>query len=480
MSPTSTAADRRLLFAGALFATLLLLAWLSHGRGIIRDDPQRNIVIPQQLLMPLTLQAAYNEEEIWFRYRWPAERPHIAMDMLRFDGQHWQRHGTSPVGQDPDGLYEDRLTMLVDDGRVAEFRLFGGYITAHGGQRFMSDAVDAANVRAHPHLGATLGASDVRKYLPATRQAPHDWDALVDADTLARQRQAGYFLDLWHWRAHRSNPVGMADDQHVAEYRLNDSGRGTFSSNQDSDTGLPHFMFDPSLGQPALRWSEITTTTDFDSRYFLSRDQAVPFDPQHPWQVGDTLPRLLLQHADGSRGAIRVVGSARWQDGHWELVLARALDTGFPLEDKILHDQGSYDLAVAVHRDASGSRWHYVSLPFQLGLGRDATLRADRFAGSAPDWSQRSSLELTLFYPGQVTYASLLSRRHAGAKAMRQGIPARARHSEQQLAHYAVEGEFRQQITRQWLWTLSAGLLLIVGFAATLFSLLPRPARSTS
>ncbi|PKO62998.1 MAG: hypothetical protein CVU24_01340 [Betaproteobacteria bacterium HGW-Betaproteobacteria-18] len=44
----------------------------------------------------------------------------------------------------------------------------------------------------------------------------------------------------------------------------------------------------------------------------------------------------------------------RWADGFWDVTLTRKLDTCHPLDDKILHDQGAYAVAFAIHRNASG------------------------------------------------------------------------------------------------------------------------------
>ena len=38
-------------------------------------------------------------------------------------------------------------------------------------------------------------------------------------------------------------------------------------------------------------------------------------------------------------------------------------------------------LAFAVHPQATGGRWHYVSLPYTVGLGRAADINAARFEG---------------------------------------------------------------------------------------------------
>ncbi len=445
------------------------LAWVTQGNGVVENDLERNIHIPDPLTMPLQVQAAYDDERIFFRYRWPAERPHVYHDMLRNEDGEWVRHGSSRPGPNPDGTYEDRVTMLVDDGGVPDFGRYGGYVTVGDRMRFFSDSASPGEVAEDPHLGAELDASDVRKYLPATRERVDDWRDVVDADTLAAQREAGYFLDLWHWRAGRSNPIGASDDQWVGEYRFGDDGSGPYTTNWDAETEQPRWMLDPDkVGRRALRWEDVISgEVDFDGVYYLSEDNRTEFDPDHDWQDGDVIPRRLLREPSGSRGSLAVHGQARWEDGHWDVTLVRELDTGHPLDDKILRDQGLYDIGIAVHRDATGSRWHYVSHPFTLGLGREADIPAVAFDGDGPDWGE-DWFEMTLFYPGQVDWPLLTSRAHAGAEDIAEGTPVRARHSEVQLAHYGVEMEFNDAIIAQWRLTLIAGLLAILGVGLAL------------
>jgi hypothetical protein len=445
------------------------LSWITQGTGVVGNDLERNIWIPDDLTMPLQVQAAYNGERIFFRYRWPAERAHVYHDMLRYEGGNWVRHGASRVGPDPDGTYEDRVTMLVDDGGVPDFGRYGGYITVGDRMRFFTDSASPAEVGAHPHLGETLGLTEVQKHLPETRRDAADWRSVVDAETLAAQREAGYFLDLWHWRAGRSNPIGVSDDQWIGEDRFGDAGQGPFTTNWDGATGQPRWMFDPeSTGIHALRWEEVQADqVDFDGIYYLSRAMAVEFDPDHDWQDGDVIPRRLLSEGQGSRSDISVHGNARWADGHWDVTLVRDLDTRNPLDDKAFREQGVYDIGIAVHRNATGSRWHYVSHPHSLGLGRHADIQAQRIDGDSPDWSD-DWFEMTLFYPGQVDWPLLISRAHAGAPDIAAGKPVRPRHSEKQLALYGVEMEFNDAITGQWWLTLFAGLLAMLGVTLAL------------
>jgi hypothetical protein len=452
-----------------IFVLALLFSWVFHGTGVIKNDLQRNIYIPETLTIPLQVKAAYNGDKMFFRYRWPAKEPHIYHDMMKFQDGAWERYGKSVAGPQPQGIYEDRVAMLVDDGAVSEFERYGGYITIGDGMRFFTNEAKKEAVEAHPYLGKQKKQEEIGKHLPETRVDITDWTSVVPEAQLEAQRKAGYFLDLWHWRAHRSSPIGKSDDQVIAEARYSDEGKGPFFDNWDKDTKRPKLMFDPAkVGKVALAWDDIANRKlGFDDLYYLREDQAKPYDPNYAWKNGDTLPRRVLRPGEGSRADISVQGKARWQDGYWEVTLVRAMDTGHPLDDKIFIDQRLYSVAFAVHRDAFGSRWHYVSLPKRLGLNRQADFQAVRFAGAEPTWEQ-DWYDVTLFYPGQVNWPLLNSAMHAGAQDIQRGVPVRYRHNEIQLAHYGVEMEFFDAIRRQWLYTLLAGLLLIAAFGLAL------------
>jgi hypothetical protein len=457
----------------AIFVAVLGLAWFTHGTGVIKNDISRNIFVPDQLTMPLQVKAAYNGTDILFRYRWPAKQPSIYHDMIRFEGGKWVRYGDSVPGPQPQGIYEDRLTMLVDDGSVPEFARYGGYVTVGDRMRFFTNEAKPQEVKAHPYLGQKRNQTEVGKHLPATRSNINDWASVVPEDQLAALRKAGYFLDLWHWRAHRSSPIGASDDQYVFELRGSDAGKGPFATNWDAQKQQPRFMLDPQkAGKRALNWDDlIQRKLGFDDVYYISEENAAPFDAGHAWKEGDTIPRRLLQKPSGSHGDIKVASAARWENGYWTLTLRRAMDTGSPSDDKIFVDKRTYDVAFAVHRHTYGSRWHNVSLPYTLGLGRDADIVAARFDGNEPKWDQPWT-NVTLFYPGQVSWPHINSEQHAGAESVRKGVPVRYRHSESQLAYYGVEREFAASIRQQWLYTMLAGVLLIAGFAIALNLLL--------
>ena len=458
-----------------VFLAMLLLAWMFHGTGVVKNDLKRNIYIPETLTIPLQVKSAYNGDKMFFRYRWPAKQPSLYHDMLKFQGGEWKRYGASVPGPQPQGIYEDRMTMLVDDGSVPEFEKYGGYITVGDRMRFFTNEAKKEEVGAHPYLGKQKKQVEVGKHLPETRTNPADWKSVVPEVQLKAQRQAGYFLDLWHWRAHRSNPIDKSDDQVIAEARYGDEGKGVFFTNWDKDKKQPKLMFDPAkAGRAALNWDDLANRKlGFDDLYYLREDQAKPYDPKRAWNDGDTLPRRVLRAGEGSRTDIAVLGKARWKDGYWDVTLTRKMDTGHPLDDKAFVDNRVYSVAFGVHRHSFGSRWHLVSLPKRLGLNRQADFQAVRFEGVEPKWEQ-GWYDVTLFYPGQVSWPLLNSSKHAGAENIKKGIPVRARHSEIQLAHYGVEMEFADAIRHQWLLTLLAGVLLIAGFGVALNLLLAR------
>lgn len=434
-------------FIGGAFILSVILSVAFMAQGVVRDDHDRNIAILDDLLMTLQVKAAYNEDDIFWRFEWDAPEASWYHDSLVYRDGEWAREGRSPVGPEEFGLYEDRLTFFVDDGSVEFFAQYGGFITIVSDMRFMTRDVSTDEAQQH------IGRDDVRKFLPDTRTDPHDWRTLRPEEELEALHETGYFLDLWHWRAHRANPIGFADDQYVSWYRLSDEGDSPWLINWDEEAGQPTHMFDPELtGQHAMRWERIIERGyTQDDHYYLSTETAVPFDPDHQWQEGDVLPRRVLREPTGSRGDIWATGV--WDEGKWKVDLVRALDTGNPRDDKILMPLGKYDVAFAVHAQSTGSRWHYVSMPFTLGLDREADIRATRFNGDAPDWDEIEWTEIKLFYPGQISWDHIYSEAHAGYEDMQRQAAWDTVHDEEKLAIYAVESEFRGEIRRQWMGT---------------------------
>ena len=399
-------------------------------------DPASGIVTPDEVAFDIEVSAAHDGENIYLRYEFPTPLPAFYHDYLVYRDGEWLRAGRSPVGTEPHGLYEDRITMLLDDGSVKGFANQGGWLTCHDDLRepFMygAEADQSDRVEAHPVLGEVYGESDVRKYLPQSRDTGPDWFGQFDGweamspdrvDEYEQRREAGVFLDLWHWRANRSDPVGYSDSQHVFQHRDGDSGDSPFIS-QGADP--PEYMLDPDTtptGRPALDWDTVQEMGySWESGdWYATTDEIVEFDPDYDWQDGDVIPRRFVNpEPSGSRGAITadsqlVDEGDQWR---WTVELTRAFDTGYPTEDKVLRPGRTYDAAVAVHRLATGSRWHFVTMPFTIGLGVPADVTAEQFEGAAPDWDAIEPTTMTAMYPGQTSWQRV-SERHAGGSEIR-------------------------------------------------------------
>ena len=142
------------------------------GQEIARD----RVAIPtdwdEPLTKPLQVQAAYNDEDFFFRFQFPSKHPGIHHDQMVFEGGKWVRHGRSAVGSVPDGLYEDRLAVHVDDGAVRGFSTQGCWTACHSDLRdpFMYAAPDSDEVGANSYFADVIKKTDTRHYIPDSRQ----------------------------------------------------------------------------------------------------------------------------------------------------------------------------------------------------------------------------------------------------------------------------------------------------------------------
>ena len=330
----------------------------------------------------LELQVAYDADNAYFRAQWKTngKAPGEGYPTYRFDGREWKSFGaprlSAPAykGEQP-AVYEDRFSMMIDDGSVPNFATQGCWITCHNGSRDAPKQASAAEVAAHPFYQA-IKRADVRKYLPATRTDPlAAWDKPVSVEEVNKQKAEGKFLDLIQWRAHRTNPIGQADDGYVLEWRNFDAGSNAFASNMDPKTKQPRFMFDEKkAGRKALGEADVGKPG-----FILLRDQnAVPFDPSAGWKAGDVLPQYVVSDklATGS-AADNKQAKGTWKDGTWTVVWARPLNLK-NADDKALTEGKSYTFGFAVHDDNITTRGHHISFPVTVGFGAQAAIQATR------------------------------------------------------------------------------------------------------
>jgi hypothetical protein len=334
----------------------------------------------------LKVQAAYDDKNAYLRFQWKTDNPYPGTEhqYLRFDGKEWKVWGYPKLdkvvqeGKQP-GIYEDRMSIMLDDGKVAGFAKQGCWLTCHDGSRDAPKQFTKEEVAANPLLTA-IKKNDVRKYLPETRTDPSDWKTGKTVEEIAKLKAAGYFVDLIQWRAHRSHPVGMTDDGYVLEFRNGDAGKDPFSGNADKATHQPKFMWDEkkvgykSIKAPDLRKGE----------HFLIREQnAVPFDPNAGWKEGDMIPDYITSREDAKGSAADNNAISSWKDGVWTVVMIRPLGLTND-DDKTLKAGGVYNVGFAVHDDNITTRGHQISFEKTLGLGVKKGTKVDINAVKLP------------------------------------------------------------------------------------------------
>ncbi len=148
-----------------------------------------------------------------------------------------------------------------------------------------------------------------------------DWD--ISEDKMGTNNP-GETIDVWHWKAARTNPMGNADDKHWVDLtqgkeityegeiklttRLADSGSGFYSGNKEA--GLPKFMHNNDPGA---------------NMAFLFTEEAIGFDSYANWKDGDTIPGYVLKQGSGSRAD--VITAAAYSGGTWVVEFKRSLIT---------------------------------------------------------------------------------------------------------------------------------------------------------
>ena len=344
------------------------------GEKIVKGGPLEPVPVKgKNGYIALKFQAAYDAKNAYFRFQWPtaAKYPGTEYPYYRFDGKEWKIYGFPRLdqvvqeGKQPP-LYEDRMSLMIDDGKVPGFAQQGCWLTCHTGERDMPGEASKDDAQ------KAIKKNDIRKYLPAARNDPSDWSTAKSPEEIAKIKAAGGFADLIQWRAARSNAIGGVDDGYVLEFRNFDSGKNHFASNMDAKTKQPRFMFDAAkFGSKAVTADQLRKKDN----YLIKDVNGIPFDANAGWKEGDMLPRYFLQPKDVTGSAADNKGTGTWKDGVWTVVMIRPLGLAND-DDKSLKDGGVYSIGFAAHDDSITTRGHHVSFPKTLGFGVKADIQA--------------------------------------------------------------------------------------------------------
>lgn len=180
---------------------------------------------------------------------------------------------------------------------------------------------------------------------------PYRWDDAVQAYSRTKQLEdrfavtlamtgdfsesklsgAEFTADVWHWKASRSDPAGVAHDK---MWRVS---RTEFPKAKKFKTADGQTVY---IARPSDKGDRLYRPVKYESR------------------AEDVMPRYEVNLAPvGSIADVQAKGM--WRDGRWYLEMSRKLDTGNP-DDAVIPQSGRIEIAVAAFNDVDG-RYHSTS-----------------------------------------------------------------------------------------------------------------------
>jgi hypothetical protein len=255
--------------------------------------------------------AVYNDDSLYFLFRWVDPTRSVIKQSWHFDGEQWVHLKGN----------EDRIALLFEITRINKFATKGCAVTCHS----------------PPDV-------DREQWKLATKTAAERGD-------------------LWHWKAARSDPYNYADDAWLTvggrpsgSYRetgrVKDRGEGGDIKNQTEDKSRPLYMQNPSK-EPSVPG-------------FLLLEEAVKITDYSIFKAGDIIPFRLPKKPSGSRFDVKAL--SRHANGAWTVMLSRKLDTGND-DDVVFNPRKRYSFAMAVFDD-SGADHSKATKPLILVFKR--------------------------------------------------------------------------------------------------------------
>jgi len=242
----------------------------------------------------ITLKVLYTDKDVYFLFQWP-DKTQSLNRLYEFDGKEWKKVRGN----------EDRFNLMWDiRNTVKEFTAKGCTVACH---------------KQGKEVRLQTNGPDER-------------------------------MDIWHWKAQRSNPASYADDQWLGHERQkvgdeeiargNDAKTaGGYGDNWDKEAKRPKYTFKAGVKPGPI----------------LMKKDAVEIK-DGKFKAGDRLPREVLEKPVGSRGDIEA--AAVWDKGRWTLELRRARDTGDKENDvQFTEAARPYYFGISVH-DNEGDEEH--------------------------------------------------------------------------------------------------------------------------
>lgn len=346
-------------------------------------------------LVTITLQAAHDSTYLYVRSIWDDSSQNNTHSVWTYSGESWLKAGN-----------EDRMYMMFPITDVAgregkTFAQVGCAMTCHlvdTDKQVVTNTIDTITNCGvcHPKSETDLGSSFV--HVTVTDQGKkcdtcHE-DREFDKDGADMASPAGGAFDIWHWKAGRSAPLNLAEDQGT----VGPGKRGGDGSALTSNNGSlqPDYIWTPASGKSesdiilasklfgggfyysysydaSELWlsGELAVWNDTDSKYYAadtnSMTQTVVVENGGITKTVDIFTEsvevvltdgLTVRNSiynddnivEGSNGDL--VSDSSYSNGKWTVVIKRKLDTGDPKDAKF-ESGNTYNFSVAV-TDNSG------------------------------------------------------------------------------------------------------------------------------
>ena len=168
-------------------------------------------------------------------------------------------------------------------------------------------------------------------------------------------------LDVWHWKATRTDPSGQVDDKYwnADGPELKNAGR---HGDPKEGGGYERNWIEGEENGPAF----LPGSDDAVKKGGLLRDKAIPLTSELEAKIpeGTIVPGMVVSPFEGDRGDVAC--RSNYQDGKWQLRMQRKLDTesGF---DVIFRPGKTYSFGCAAF-DRASKRHAYNAATYRLKL----------------------------------------------------------------------------------------------------------------
>ena len=228
------------------------------------------------------VKSMHDKEHVYFLVQW--QDPTHSIERMPWvkqaDGTWKQRKAPDRTGHD-NTYYEDKMAMFWNVG-AKDFDKKGCGVACHKARGGKIEGIE--------------DKSPGRKYTEA----------------------AGETIDMWHWKAVRSNPVGQVDDQFVDDTK-DPKANANWGRKGDAKTG-GGYVNNVNKEKTGPAWMPKTPSAD---KYWILDENKIPFVDN--FKAGDVVAGIIVAPFDGSRGDIASKGA--WKDGQWTVEMKRRLVT---------------------------------------------------------------------------------------------------------------------------------------------------------